>query len=51
MTPQESREEFIEGLLPEDDLDLIREIGLYESYVEGGVSINTIYQRLREDAQ
>jgi len=51
MTPQESREEFIEGLLPEDDLDLIREIGLYESYVEGEVSINTIYQRLREDAQ
>jgi len=51
VTPKESREEFIEGILPEDDLDLIRELGLYESYVEGEIPINTVYQRLRDDAQ
>lgn len=51
MTPQESREEFIDGILPEDDLDLIRELGMYEDYVEGEISIHSIYQRLRDDAQ
>ena len=48
MTPQESREEFIDDLLPEDDLEFIRESGLYELYIEGTISIYDIYKQLRD---
>jgi hypothetical protein len=51
MTPQESRELFIEGVLPEDELEFIRELGLYEDYVEGRISINTIYKQLKDQGQ
>ena len=51
MTPQESREEFIAGLLPEDQLELIRESGLYKPYVEGAISIHDIYKQLKDQAQ
>ena len=51
MTPQESREEFIEGLLPEDQLEFIRELGLYEAYVEGAISIHDIYKQLKDQGQ
>ena len=51
MTPQESREEFIEGLLPGDELEFIRGLGLYESYVEGAISIHDIYKQLKDQAQ
>ena len=47
MTPQESRELFIDGIFHENELELIREMGLYEDYVEGRISINTIYNQLK----
>jgi hypothetical protein len=51
MTPQESRELFIDGIFPENELEVIREMGLYEDYVEGRISINTIYTHLRDQGQ
>jgi hypothetical protein len=51
MTPQESRELFIEGVFPENELELIRSVGLYEHYVEGRISINTIYNQLKDQGQ
>ena len=51
MTPQESREEFIDGLLPEDELEFMRELGLYEAYVEGAISIHDIYKQLKDQGQ
>ena len=51
MTPQESRELFIDGIFPENELEVIREMGLYEDYVEGRVSISTIYTHLRDQGQ
>jgi hypothetical protein len=51
MTPQESREEFIDGLLPEAELEFIRELGLYEAYVEGAISIHDIYKQLKDQGQ
>jgi hypothetical protein len=51
MTPQESRELFIDGIFPENELEVIRGMGLYEDYVEGRVSINTIYTHLRDQGQ
>ena len=50
MTPQESRELFIDGVFPDNELELIREMGLYEDYVEGRISINTIYNQLKDQA-
>ena len=47
MTSQQSRESFLEGLLHGDELELIREMGFYEDYVEGRISINTIYNQLK----
>lgn len=51
MTPQESREGFIDGILSEDELKLVKELGLYGDYVEGSISINTIFRQLRDQAQ
>jgi hypothetical protein len=51
MTPQESRELFIDGIFPENELEVIREMGLYEDYVEGRISVNTIYTHLRDQGQ
>jgi hypothetical protein len=51
MTPQESREKFIDGLLPEDELNFIRELGLYEAYVEGAISIHDIYKQVKDQGQ
>jgi hypothetical protein len=51
MTPQESRELFIDGIFPENELEFIRELGLYEDYVEGRISINTIYNQIKDQGQ
>ena len=48
MTPQESREMFIDGIFPDNELELIRSMGLYEDYVEGSASIHDIYKLLRD---
>jgi hypothetical protein len=51
MTPQESREMFIDGIFPDNELELIRSMGLYEDYVEGRISINAIYTHLKDQGQ
>lgn len=48
MTPQESRENFIESQFTDEEIELLKERGLYQDYVEGWISINTIYAQMRE---
>ncbi len=51
MTPQESRELFIDGIFTDADLEVVRQLGLYEDYVEGRISINTIYRQLKDQGE
>ena len=51
MTPQESRELFLDGVLPEDELEFVRELGLYEDYVEGRISLSTIMSQLKDQGE
>ena len=51
MTPQESRESFIDGALPENELEVIRQLGMYEDYVEGRITIQDIYRQVKEQGQ
>jgi len=48
MTPQESREIFIESQFSESEIAKLKDKGLYRDYVEGQISINTIYAQVRE---
>lgn len=48
MTPEESRTNFIESQFTEEELELLKKRGLYRDYVEGSISINTIYAQMRE---
>lgn len=48
MTPQESRERFIDSLFTIDEVIYLQKIGLYQDYVEGWISINTIYNTLKD---
>ena len=48
MTPQESRERFIESLFTIDEVIYLKKIGLYQDYVDGWISINTIYNILKD---
>jgi hypothetical protein len=48
MTPQESRENFIESLFSRDEISRLKKQGLYQKYVEGAISINTIYNQIKE---
>ena len=51
MTSQESREIFIDGILSEKEYNRLREMGLYEDYVEGRISIQDIYDYLKGQAE
>jgi hypothetical protein len=51
MTPQESREKFIDGIFSETDLENLRSLGLYEAYVEGAISIHDIYKQVKDQGQ
>ena len=51
MTPQESRESFIDGILSEKEYHRLREIGAYGDYVEGLISIQDIYDYLKGQAE
>lgn len=42
MTPQESRENYIDALFSERELFELKETGIYEDYVEGRVSIDAV---------
>ena len=50
MTPQESRERFIESQFTIDEIIDLKKRGLYQDYTEGHISINTIYKQLKEQA-
>jgi hypothetical protein len=51
MTPQESRDQFLGGILNEEECEHLRDIGAYEDYIEGAISINDIYTRLRDQGE
>jgi hypothetical protein len=48
MTPQESRERFIESMFSIDEILDLKKRGIYYDYVEGRISINTVYNILKE---
>jgi hypothetical protein len=48
MTSQESRALFIESQFTPAEVEDLKEKGLYRNYVEGYISINTIYNQLKE---
>lgn len=48
MTPQESREIFIESQFTTEEILDLQKRGLYEDYVEGRISINTIYNQIKD---
>ena len=47
-TPRESRELFLESIFTIDEILDLKKRGLYEDYVTGKISINTIYTALKE---
>jgi len=47
-TPRESRELFLESIFTIDEILDLKQRGLYEDYVTGKISINTIYTTLKE---
>jgi hypothetical protein len=47
-TPQESREEFIDSLFNEEELEDLKRRNLYGEYVKGHISIDTIYNQLKD---
>ena len=48
MTPQESRERFLNSLFTMDEVLFLEKMGLAEDYIEGRISINTIYNYLKD---
>jgi hypothetical protein len=48
MTPEESRETFIDAQFTAEELQMLKDQGLYQDYVEGSISINAIYAQMRE---
>jgi hypothetical protein len=48
MTPQESREIFIESILPGNKASQLKEQGLYQKYIDGQISVEKIYAELKD---
>lgn len=48
MTPSESREIFLDAILPQKDIDRLKKQGLYEQYVVGTISVDDIYRQLKD---
>lgn len=48
MTPQESRERFIDSIFSLDEVIYLKSIGLYDDYIEGRISIDNVYSTLKE---
>jgi hypothetical protein len=48
MTPQESRENFIDSQFTEKEIEDLKQRGLYWEYIKGRVSIHTIYNQLKD---
>jgi hypothetical protein len=48
MTPQESRENFIDSQFTAEEISDLKKLGLYQDYVEGCISINAIYSQVKD---
>lgn len=48
MTFEESRENFLESQFTPLEIAELKDRGLFEEYVKGRISINTIYAEMRE---
>jgi hypothetical protein len=48
MTPQESREIFLDSILNDTERQSLQQKGLYQKYAEGRISVEDIYQQLRD---
>lgn len=48
MTPQESRERFLYSQFSIDEVIYLEKLGLAEDYIEGRISINTIYKYFKD---
>jgi len=48
MTPAESKEIFLDTLLPQKDIDRLKKQGLYEQFVVGKISVNEIYRQFKD---
>ena len=48
MTPQESREIFVESIFKKEEVERLKLVGLYNSYIRGIISIDELYAQVRE---
>ena len=48
MTPQESREIFIDSILSEEEQRSLQQKGLYQKNTEGKISVEDIYLELKD---
>jgi len=48
MTPQESREIFLDSILSEEEQRSHQQKGLYQRYTEGKISVEDIYLELKD---
>lgn len=48
MTPQESREHYLESVFSMDEVLYLTQIGLAQKYTSGDISIDDIYAQLKE---
>ena len=48
MTPQESREHYLESVFSMDEVLYLQQINLAQRYIEGEISIDDIYVHLKE---
>jgi hypothetical protein len=48
MTPQESREHYLDSVFSLDEVLFLQHIGLAQRYIAGEISINDIYIQLKE---
>jgi hypothetical protein len=48
VTPQESRERYLDSLFSIDEVLYLQQIGLYERYATGEISINEVYKQLKD---
>jgi hypothetical protein len=48
MTPQESREIFLDSILSREEQKCLQQKGLYQKYTEGKISVEDIYLELKD---
>jgi len=48
MTPQESRERYIDSLFTIDEIIYLQMLGLYDKYIAGKIDVHEIYKQLKD---